>query len=116
MYKKPVGMSAADAGKCMKAVYEFTESDAYYAAFMKDALIGSVHLTMIPTSVSPKTAAHKYGWDVGAYNDMAIVYAENPFVLSVMTNYDKGGKEVNEYIQSLLKLINKMHDNFYIKR
>ncbi len=116
MYKKPVGMSAADAGKCMKAIYEFTESDAYYAAFMKDALIGSAHHTMIPYSVSPKKAAHKYGWDVGAYNDMAIVYAENPYVLSVMTNYDKGGKEVNEYIQSLLKLINKMHDNFYIKR
>lgn len=116
MYKKPVGMSAADAGKCMKAVYEFTESDAYYAAFMKDALIGSAHLTMIPYSVSPKKAAHKYGWDVGAYNDMAIVYSENPYVLSVLTNYDSGGKEVDGYIQSLLKLIDKMHDNFYIKR
>lgn len=116
MYKKPVGMSASDAGKCMKAIYEFTESDAFYAAFMKDAMIGSAHTVMIPFSVSPKKTAHKYGWDTGAYDDMGIVYAENPYVLAIMTNYDEGTKEVNAYIQSILKLIDKMHGNFYKQR
>jgi beta-lactamase class A len=116
MYKKPVGMSAADAGKCMKAIYEFTESDAYYAAFMKDAMIGSAHTVLIPYSVSPKKAAHKYGWDTGAYDDMGIVYAENPYVLAIMTNYDEGTKEVNAYIQSILSLVDEMHDNFYRQR
>ena len=116
MYKKPVGMSAADAGKCMKAIYEFMENDVHHGMFMKDAMIGSAHHTIIPYSVSPKKSAHKYGWDQGAYNDMAVVYSENPYVLAVLTNYDMGGKEVNEYIQSVLKLIDKMHDNFYKQR
>lgn len=116
MYKKPVGMSASDAGKCMKAIYEFIESDAFYAPFMKDAMIKSAHLVLIPYSVAPKKTAHKYGWDIGSYCDMGIVYAENPYVLAILTNYEKGGKEVNEYLQSVLKLINKMHDNFYIQR
>jgi beta-lactamase class A len=116
MYKKPTGMSAADAGKCMKAIYEFTESDAFYAGFMKDAMIGSRHQVMIPYAVSPKKTAHKYGWDTGAYNDMGIVYADNPYVLAILTNYDEAGKEVNEYIQSVLSLVDKMHDNFYKQR
>ncbi len=115
MVRKPSGMSAADACKCMKAIYEFTESGAYYAAFMKDAMIGSAHLTMIPYAVAPYEAAHKYGWDEGAYNDMAIVYAENPYVVSVMSNYDRGGKEVNEYIQSVIRLVNELHEGFYEK-
>lgn len=83
---------------------------------MKDAMIKSAHLVLIPYSVSPKKTAHKYGWDIGSYCDMGIVYAENPYVLAILTNYEKGGKEVNEYLQSVLKLINKMHDNFYIQR
>ncbi|MDD4774256.1 MAG: serine hydrolase [Eubacteriales bacterium] len=116
MYKKPTGMSAADAGKCMKAIYEFMENDVHYGMFMKDALTGSAHHTIIPYSVTPKQTAHKYGWDKGAYNDMAVVYAENPYVLAILTDYDKGGKEVNEYIQSVLKLIDQMHDNFYKQR
>lgn len=116
MYKKPVGMSARDACTVMKAIYDFTESDAFYAAFMKDAMIGSRHLVIIPYGCSPYTVAHKYGWDVGSYCDMGIVYADAPYVVSILTDYDQGGKEVNEYLQSVLSLINQLHGNFYSQR
>lgn len=109
-------MTASDAVKVLGAVYEFTESDAYYAAFMKDAMINSRHLVMIPFAVRPLKCAHKYGWDIDSYCDMAIVYDEHPYAVVIMTNYDTGGDEVNEYIRSILTLINDMHTNYYKAR
>jgi len=116
LYKEPTGMTARDACKVMKSIYDFTESDAYYASFMKNTMINSRHRVIIPYSVSPYQVAHKYGWADGSYCDMGIVYADNPYVLSILTNYDIGGEEVNEYLQSILKLVNRLHNNFYKQR
>ncbi len=104
-------MSTYDAVKIMKLIYEFTESDAYYAAFMKDAMLTSKHSVMIASSVSPYECAHKYGWDTDSYCDMGIIYAERPYALAIMTNYDSGGREVNTYVQSIIKKINALHKN-----
>lgn len=116
MYGTLSEMSAHDAGKIMIDIYRFTESGAPYADIMKDGMIGSAHKAIIVNAVSPKIVAHKYGWAEGTYHDMAIVYDENPYVISIMTNYDVGGKEVNAYLQEIVSCIDSLHDQFYVKK
>ena len=105
--------SAADLGKVMRAIYEFTESDAAYASFMKETMRSSIHTVMIGYGVSPKKIAHKYGWDTDAYHDMAIVYDAHPYVLVFMSDMDSGGSEVNTFVQKVVGLIDDLHENFY---
>ena len=105
--------TASDGIKILKAIYEFTESDAYYASFMKQAMMSGRHTLLISDSVSPTPSAHKYGWDTDAYCDMGIVYTDAPYLVIIMTNYDEGDPAKISYLQSILKLIHGFHNNFY---
>ncbi len=105
--------SASDLGIAMKEIYYFTESNAAYASFMKEAMMSSAHTIMIGYGVSPKKIAHKYGWDTDAYHDMAIVYDEHPYVVVFMSDMDEGGEEINKYVQKVVGLIDDLHENFY---
>ncbi len=116
MMESTIYMSPRDAGTIMKAIYDFTESDAAYASFMKDAMIGSRQSVLTAAAAAPKKVAHKYGWSEGAYHDMAIVYDEHPYVVAIMTDCDEGTKEINAYLCSILRLIDQLHDNFYKQR
>ncbi len=107
-------MSAADAGKLFKAIYEFIEEDNSYSQIMYNSMLKANHTVIIPYGVSPTKALHKYGWDEGAYHDVAIVLCEDkPYILSVFTDFEKGGDEVNEYLRNIVKMINKLHKGFY---
>ena len=116
MRKSLSEINASDGGKIMKAIYEFIDSDAEYSAFMYDCMTNSAHTVMIPYAVYPTKVAHKYGWDTGTYHDMGIVYDSHPYVLVVLTDMEEGGDEVNEYIQSVVKLVAQLHKNFYVKK
>ena len=116
MYKTLSNMSAADGGKILKEVYNFTSdvsNPSPYAELMLTSMLESAHTVMISYAVHPTPTAHKYGWDAGAYHDMGIVYDDKPYVLVLLSNMDQGGKEVNEYVQSVVKLIAKLHSNFF---
>ncbi|HPT84729.1 MAG TPA: serine hydrolase [Bacillota bacterium] len=106
-------MTASDGGKVMLAIYEFISGDSPYAQFMYDAMVKSNHRVLIPAAVPGKPVAHKYGWDVDAYHDMGIVFDKNPYVVVILTNLDEGGSEVDDYIRSVLKLVDRLHQNFY---
>ncbi|MFA6948419.1 MAG: serine hydrolase [Eubacteriales bacterium] len=116
MYKSLSFMSAADCGKIMKAVYAFIAEENIYSQFLYDAMTNSAHPVMIVYSVYPSKAAHKYGWDSEVYHDMGVVYAENPYVVSVLTDMSEGGDDVNDYIQQIIKLISQLHSNFYAEK
>lgn len=104
--------SAGDLSLVMKEIYRFTESGAPYTDFMKENLMNSIHTVMIGYGVSPKKIAHHYGWDEGAYHDMAIVYDTHPYVLVIMSDMDGGGDEVNAYWQKVVSLIDDLHESF----
>jgi len=108
-------LSAEDCGKFMEAMYAFIEEGTAYSTLLKDALLESTHIVVIPYGVSPTPAAHKYGWDEGAYHDMAIVYDEHPYVLVIMSDLDHGGNAVNTYLQSVVRSVHSIHKNFYAK-
>ncbi len=107
-------MSAADAGKLFKAIYNFIEEDEAYGALMRESMIKSNHSVIIPFAVSPTTVLHKYGWDVNSYHDAAIVEAgDKPYVLAVFSDLEMGGNEVNAYLREIVAMINKLHKGFY---
>ena len=106
-------LSASDAGKFMKAIHKFIESDGKYGALMKNSLLIANHRVMIPAAVSPKQVAHKYGWDVDAYHDMGIVYDKHPYVLVIMTDLDEGDSAANSFITGVASAVDKIHANFY---
>ncbi|MBE6599295.1 MAG: hypothetical protein E7638_07640 [Ruminococcaceae bacterium] len=103
-------LSAEDCGKFLCAMHEFFEEGSEYALLMKDCMTRSMHNVMIQAGVGGKTAAHKYGWDGGAYHDMAIVYGERPYVLVVMTDLEQGGDEVNAYVRKIVGLTEEIHN------
>ncbi len=106
-------LSADDCGLFLDAIYQFTETNETYGAFLKETMMKSTHIVMIPYAVSPTPCAHKYGWDVDAYHDMAIVYDEHPYILVIMTDLDDGGSEENSYIRTIVRSIQSIHKNFY---
>jgi beta-lactamase class A len=113
MRKDLATMTASDGGKVMAAIYDFIQSDSPYSKFMYDAMAKSIHRVMIPAAVPGKPVAHKYGWDIDAYHDMGIVFDKNPYIVVILTDLDQGGTEVDEYIRDVLKLVSRLHENFY---
>ena len=116
LQKKLTRLTAEDATKVMKAIYEYIDSDDVYSDFLYKSMTDSAHATMISYAVSGKKVAHKYGWGDEAYHDMAIVYDEHPYVVVFMSDLDQGGTKVDEYVRSLIKLVDSMHKNFYVKK
>ncbi|MBQ8510627.1 MAG: serine hydrolase [Clostridia bacterium] len=107
-------MTARDAGKLFKAIYEFTEEDEKYGAIMAESMKKGNHTVIIPYGVSPTKTLHKYGWDTDSYHDAAIVlYSDKPYVLTVFTDLDCGGNEVNAYLQNIVRKVNSLHKGFY---
>lgn len=106
-------ITAADMATYLRAMHTFIEENEAYGPVFGDLLRRSTHIVMIPFAVSPTKTAHKYGWDLDAYHDAAIVYDEHPYLLVVLTDLDQGGAEVDSYIRRVVGLVNKMHKQFY---
>ena len=109
-------MSARDAGTLFKEIYRFVQNDeefdnASYGNLMKNAMLQGNHTVIIPSGVSPSRAMHKYGWDMGAYHDAAVVLDENPYVLAVFSDLDVGGDDVNAFLRGIVKRVNTIHKN-----
>ncbi|MCR5680908.1 MAG: serine hydrolase [Clostridiales bacterium] len=84
-------LTARDCGKFLGEIYRYFETGSAYALWMKDLMTRSRYGEMIAVYYPAGTVAHKYGWDVNAFHDMAIVYAEKPYVIVIMTDYEDGG-------------------------
>jgi len=105
-------MTAADAGKLFRAIWEFTENDDTYGPIMAASMRKAGHTVIIPYAVYPTGTMHKYGWDTNAYHDAAIVLHKNPYVLAVFTDLDKGGDEINAFLQGAVKMVHELHLGF----
>lgn len=106
-------INAADMARYLRAMYAFIEEDENYGEIFKSWLCSSAHSVLIPYAVYPTPAAHKYGWDIDAYHDAAIVYDEHPYLLVVLTDLDDGGTEVDTYLRGVIKKVAELHRQFY---
>ena len=105
--------TASDGAVILEALYDFTENNEEFGGLVKDALLNSTHSVVIPYGVYPKKVVHKYGWADEAYHDMGIVLGEHPYILVVMTDLHQGGKEVDAFLQKIVRMIDDFHNNFY---
>ncbi|MBO5928898.1 MAG: serine hydrolase [Clostridia bacterium] len=87
-------LSARNAGLYFEDIARYLENDSPEAKLLKQWLTTTEETRQIPAAFENKyTVAHKYGAQGNeAYHDAAVVYAEKPYVLvilSTMTPYDK---------------------------
>lgn len=76
-------VTGADGGRAMRALYDYFETGTDNALQLKEAFLAADHDLLY----CPAPAAKKYGsWDL-ALHDMAIVYAERPYIISMFTDW-----------------------------
>ncbi len=97
-------LTARDCGKFLTEIYRYFETGTAYALWMKDLMTRSRYEEMIAAYYPAGTVAHKYGWDVNAFHDMAIVYEERPYVIVLMTDYEDGGNAAFAFFASIVDL------------
>lgn len=105
-------MSARDGCRVMEQIYKYTEGGHKYSALMKDALIDSDQPKLIARVAGDRKAAHKYGWDYGAYHDIGIVYDEHPYAVAIFSEYDSATAAQVEYLDSLLDCVDRIHTEY----
>ena len=75
-------LTARDAGIFAREIFNYLESDGRYSQDFKNHLLNN----QFPFIVSDYPVASKTGWEPPyAWHDMAIVYAESPFTLVILT-------------------------------
>ena len=107
--KKLFSATAKEMGVYLAQTYDYFESGSQYSEALKSWMLNTNHRVMIPSAVKPLKAANKYGWDIGAYHDMAIVFDESPYLLVIMTELDNGSGADNRFIRELASKINSVH-------
>ncbi len=87
------------------AVYDFIEEGNPYSENLRYHMTHSRN-TMIYGGDGDEVV-RKYGWHGGNFHDMAVVYGEKPYMLTIMTNLDLLEIEYREYciFRDLSKLI-----------
>lgn len=104
-----MNLSARDCALFLEDMYAYFETGSANAEMMRGCMAKSKHLEMIAAHYPEGTAAHKYGWDLGAFHDMAILYDEHPYVLVIMTDYEDGGEEPTDFMGDVVALTKEIH-------
>ncbi len=102
-------LTANDCLKFLKKIHEFFESDSPYGAFMKENMSKSRHRELIGALYPDGVAAHKYGLDIDSFHDMAVICEDNPYLLVVMTDLHDGTEQDTAFINSVVRLTQKLH-------
>ena len=75
-------------------------------SYFKKAALNNVKIA------TGKQVAHKYGWTDQYVNDMALVYDENPYVITITSTL--GNNNFSPIFQKLAKKIDNIHE-LYMK-
>lgn len=97
-----------DIGAYATGIYEFIEVNMY-GENLKEYMVNSRNKLLY----LPHTVAHKYGWTLDAFNELAIVYAENPYVLVICSKRVDGTEEDYKMFSSIGSTINNLQTNKY---
>lgn len=97
-----------DIGAYAVGIFEFMEVNPY-GENLKDYMVNSRNKMLY----LPHTVAHKYGWTLEAFNDMAIVYADNPYILVICSKRVDGTDEDYKMFSSIGTTINNIQNKKY---
>lgn len=104
-----MNLSADDCIKFLTALEDYFEKETPRALHMKDCMTRSKHLEMISANYKEGESAHKYGWDIDSFHDMAVIFDEHPYVVVIMTDYDDGGIGPTGFMRDVIEIIKEMH-------
>lgn len=108
-----MNLSADDCVKFLTVMHDYMAAESDYALWMKDCMTRSKHLVILARHYPEGTCAHKYGWDIDAYHDAAVVFDEHPYALVVMSNLHDGGDIVNAYFGEIVAATKRIHAEQY---
>lgn len=104
-----MNLSPHDCMLVLREVYVWFAGGSEYGELLKNAMIHSKYPEMISRHYPNVPVCHKYGWDIDAYHDMAIIYDEDPYLLVIMTDYDDGDEVARNYYQQLVSVTKEIH-------
>lgn len=99
-------LSARDSNLYMKELYNFYKSDKNYGEEVMNLFISSIYKGIHSLDDS-YLVADKYGWTGSIYNDSAIVLADNPYVLSILSN--TGYSDFDTFYKKASDLFGQFH-------
>lgn len=104
-------LTARDAGIYFEDIYHFIESDTPNAQKLYTYLTSTTYQKQITAALGDQyPIAHKYGeqGDQG-YHDAAIVYAPQPYILTIFTTLTPETSATLDYFHEIAHLINNIH-------
>ena len=108
-----MNLSADDCVKFLTVMHDYMAAGSEYALWMKDCMMRSKHSVILARNFPEGTCAHKYGWDIDAYHDAAVIFDEHPYALVVMSNLHDGGDAANDYFSEIARLTKQIHAEQY---
>lgn len=102
-------LSATECAIFLKETYAYFESGSKYANLLREWMQSTNHRIMLPHALK-SPVANKYGWDLGAYHDMGLVFHEHPYILVIMTGLENGSSADNAFIRNLAKRVETVHE------
>ncbi|MCR4434933.1 MAG: class A beta-lactamase-related serine hydrolase [Clostridiales bacterium] len=101
-----------DMGLYMKKVYEFYQKEGALGEELMNYFLNTEYNDRIPALLpSDIKVAHKIGTQVRVFNDVGIIYADRPYILSIMT------KEIDEDVaaDAIANISKKVYDYVAVK-
>lgn len=99
-------LSARDSNLYMKELYNFYKSDNVYGEEVMNLFVSSIYKGIHSLDDS-YLVADKYGWTGSVYNDSAVVLADNPYVLSILSN--TGYSDFDTFYKEASDLFGRFH-------
>lgn len=102
-------ITAAESAAYLSEIYNYFLGGSEGALMLREWMMSTNHRIMIPRALSPTPVAHKYGWDIDAYHDTAVVFDDHPYALVILTELDNGSGADNKFIRELAVRIDEAH-------
>ena len=101
--------------RILGAYWDFSKKNPELGQELINLLKNTVYQETVAKSVNPEEVAHKVGYLPMnlVYNDAAIVYDDQPYILVVMTQGIPVGQDVH-FISNLAEVVQKEHDAYGI--
>jgi len=102
-------IGAEPAAKCMMEIYRYAQETGN--TFLIDHLKNTTHRRQIDAGTDAEIA-HKYGFQDGknlGYHDAAIVYAEEPYILTICSRENGYESGCNDVFIEVARLVEEMH-------
>lgn len=106
--------SASDTNIYLKHAYKIINSGSEYGKLLKDYMTNTYYNSLYLTQEANNNVAHKYGWYSSYYHDIGIVFEENTYYISILTNHGNG--DYKTVVNNIHKKINELHHLFHEER